>query len=576
MKSAIKDFIILTPSENAASKHDYRNKIGVGKLSQEFVTNTETVAASFRESYGKILQKELWLKKLIFMNSQIQSVSGEEPTLENKDNFNELTKGKKYLYIDDEHRIGWSYILNAGLTGDHLSFEFFNSTEHLIKTPNNRLTVIDSYNIALSICTEKKNEFETRLEQWAESDRSWSDNIQSMRIVKENKFVAEKIFNETTKKLIDAEKTAQTYKTTYLEKAKFFQNNANAFALKCAEIVTESSEVSSIDIEDREYQQQLEALNTARRDYVSAYKSYESVQDYYVKLKNDHGQYKQRFEDTKSQLTQAKLHYEQSQKTFEDTQFALDDLFPWNLVFLDLRLEKPDDEVKPVEFSGGVLLLDELKSFDPSIPIIIFTASEKALSYETCMELGADAYWIKGISSGRQLKQYIVDCLETTYLRDIWLKIRKIDIKKELHCALLKENGALESRILNRENLEKKQIVKLLQDSFFLLRQRDSHLGRLMNESDIFAEVVLNMGLIQEIRFKEGGEAAKIDGRTWIKLVKENEIPSDEQEIIRRLRNIAVHAFELRRSGNVRTTPVSKDDAMKAFHLTLDRLLSNS
>jgi len=575
LKQAIRDHVLLTSSEQAASSHDYRNKAGVAKLTQEFALTGDSILDALEESYREILDNDLWLKKYSFINSLRLPAVEQEQSSEEQVRFKELTRGKKFLYIDDQHRVGWSYVLYAGLSPDNLSAEFFKAPDRCLTTPNGRFVAVDSYDLAMSMVEKEKNEFDTLLARWAEAEWRWSEANRSLRSARQNLTVAEKTNEEISRRIADAEKNLKACEISSTEKRNSFREKTKAFAQTWAEIETGPAEMPDTVIEDKKYQEGLEILNTARRDFVDALKSYQSAQKNLLKLKDDQSQSQKRLESTRIQFDQSKQEYESSKDEYENTSLNLHSLFPWNLIFLDLRLVQPDDETIPIKYSGGMRLLDEIKSFDPSIPIIVFTASEKAMSYEESLRLGADAYWMKGISSGQQLRGYIVGCVDSAYLKEIWLKIRKVDAKKEIHCLVLRESGSLEQTVLTQENLERKQILKLLRDSFFLLRSNTASYGQSFESHDVYGDVALNMGLIQEIRYKEGGEGAKLEGKIWNNLIRENKIPRDEQEVIRSLRNIAVHAFELRRSGNIRTSPVAKEDALKSFHLTLDRLLAN-
>lgn len=69
-------------------------------------------------------------------------------------------------------------------------------------------------------------------------------------------------------------------------------------------------------------------------------------------------------------------------------------------VLLDLRLENEKETKNVLEYSGGKLLL-ELKKNRISLPVIMFTASNKAESVRKLLEAGADYVWTKeGVDNG--------------------------------------------------------------------------------------------------------------------------------------------------------------------------------
>ncbi len=76
-------------------------------------------------------------------------------------------------------------------------------------------------------------------------------------------------------------------------------------------------------------------------------------------------------------------------------------LLKWDLVMLDLRLEPAEtarahlaDADSIMELSG-MKILQAIKEQDPTLPVILATASEKAYSYDAVLQEGADGYWIK-------------------------------------------------------------------------------------------------------------------------------------------------------------------------------------
>ena len=99
-----------------------------------------------------------------------------------------------------------------------------------------------------------------------------------------------------------------------------------------------------------------------------------------------------------------------------------------SVVFLDLRLGS-EDEGRPLEETTGIRLLQELKTDFPYLPVVMMTASQKALSLQQARALGADGYWVKGESSGEQLVATIQRCLKLAKLTTLWKKFRMIEQK---------------------------------------------------------------------------------------------------------------------------------------------------
>ncbi len=71
----------------------------------------------------------------------------------------------------------------------------------------------------------------------------------------------------------------------------------------------------------------------------------------------------------------------------------------FDLIILDLRLKEEvshdDSEIFGIENLSGIELLKKIKKCDPSVPVIMCTASNKSWSYDTAINAGADGFWTK-------------------------------------------------------------------------------------------------------------------------------------------------------------------------------------
>lgn len=91
-----------------------------------------------------------------------------------------------------------------------------------------------------------------------------------------------------------------------------------------------------------------------------------------------------------------KLYSNLSAPTFDNTNTCLQFINKdTDIVLLDLRLKKEQGSNYDVTQLSGTVLLKKIVIRHPGIPVIIITASNKFMSYQTIMNLGADAYWIK-------------------------------------------------------------------------------------------------------------------------------------------------------------------------------------
>ncbi len=117
----------------------------------------------------------------------------------------------------------------------------------------------------------------------------------------------------------------------------------------------------------------------------------------------------------------------------------------YDLIFLDLRMNgaEEDDVYQPKDFSG-MKILKQIKSKQPGVQVIMFTASNKAWNLKALLDEGADGYYIKespeykfslgfSIANYDALRENIKDCLQRSYLRKINAQIKAI--KKDFNKA---------------------------------------------------------------------------------------------------------------------------------------------
>jgi CheY-like chemotaxis protein len=155
-------------------------------------------------------------------------------------------------------------------------------------------------------------------------------------------------------------------------------------------------------------------------------------------------------------------------------------------VLLDLRLENEKDIKDVLDYSGGKLL-HELKKNRISLPVIMFTASNKAETVRKLLEAGADYVWTKeGIDSGINNQYTLSNALSllkevqtslSKYANDSYEKIYEADFSL---CAVGVEgkDDALYNKLLNNENL--KDIESIYFDTNFLINSvKDKYLDTL-------------------------------------------------------------------------------------------------
>ncbi|NWG32591.1 MAG: response regulator [Rhodocyclaceae bacterium] len=304
---------------------------------------------------------------------------------------------------------------------------------------------------------------------------------------------------------------------------------------------------------------------------------------------SDPAEAKHLFEEKANELKDALGNDINKKKEFEQIMASP----PYDLVFLDLRLEREDENRTYEEFTG-IKLLSQIKSDFPDLPVIIVSASRDVRSWREAKRYGADGYWVKDTSTGKELINTILRCLEKTELRPIWRAIRAVEEKSEITCLEWK-NGKWESRALPKELplqegqqphsldellniqgmeewLDRNLIHRWLREAFQLLWEGEEIRNPTFQDDDDYPydRVILDMGLIQELRLK--GLFRDSDGRDEDKW---KAIPFKEYEKkLHYRRNEMAHPYAYGTRGQFqRPTGAKREEAIAFMKFTLDRLL---
>ncbi|HUI29728.1 MAG TPA: response regulator [Candidatus Acidoferrales bacterium] len=190
--------------------------------------------------------------------------------------------------------------------------------------------------------------------------------------------------------------------------------------------------------------------------------------------------------------------YVKAIKSFDEASEAVryTNLREYLLVLLDLRLqgETQNRYSNIMDFSGAKLLklIKDPKRGDPSMPVIIFTASSRIEILEQLTELGADGFWSKegllnspddaySFRNYLKLRRLIYEALGQVRLRLVWDKIK-----------------SLEQRTIDADTMA------YLYDAFSFLRMRKKvwNSVSISNETN-FGESILHSYLAAENHCKE-------------------------------------------------------------------------
>jgi len=563
MQTSLRDFVILTAEDKIASQHAYRNRVGLPKFLIEFCDDLIPDNHTIIGNYERMVLTSLWLKKMTFLQegqptrSSVVEITPQELV--------RRCQGKRFIYIDDEHQLGWSWGLYTGLFGNAPESSIFGRQDEMIDTDG--LLCISSFQKAKEFFEKRRRQIEEGLTAWADAEEKYRLKVQEYNEAYSRLQQARDRINESKRRKEEIKGILENCKKQLEEKEKNFKEILKDFSEYFAGIW--AGELNP-DAQNKELQQRIDALHRAKEEFILALRSQQNAQKEWQDAESRFQQAEKELEEANKAFREAQSEYKEAENNLKRAQISLQNTFlTYSLIFLDLRLEQPLDERREIGEISGIRLLKQIKEFDPSIPVIVFTASEKALSYEKAKALGADGYWIKGISSGSDLRKEIVECIERAELRQFWLQIRQLELKNEVFC-LQFENGQLSLRQMN--DSERQQVLKWLKESFLLLYQKEIRgIEGVLEEYSVYDRVVLNMGLIQEVRYKG------VRDESWEHLSKSWKIPLDDQEL-RKLRNDVAHAYEVERGRIVRireSSVVSDKDARKVLEYTLRWLLDD-
>jgi len=183
-------------------------------------------------------------------------------------------------------------------------------------------------------------------------------------------------------------------------------------------------------------------------------------------------------------------------------------IFPYSLVLLDLRLELTDEtaNINPDDLSGIKTLIDIKKLF-PYLPVIVFTASDKASIINTALKYGALGIWIKELNSTLDL----ISLLEPIpVLKDLFIIYWKIHLVKNIENIKAWEYTTIRDTTENgSSNTRVQEFATVLseEDKIELYLLLDSAIKNLIdaiiyqNKEDLPA-IIYSLGSIQELRYK--------------------------------------------------------------------------
>lgn len=397
-KDKLKPYILYTDTDEAKSEHDRRNDYGPLKLKDEL--------SGARKSN---IDLELWQKKVLFL--QKEKTHKPEATVCEQE-FSTTIKGKRILYLDDEAN-KWGNVLK----------QLFEGAAHFEVQQN--LSEIRNF------LTEKKEYIETVLSQFSKRENllyTFRNNIDATQFSLSQQPLRNTVENEVNtadssskfKETLDNLNTSLKYYTNDIKllgenSSKFDENrfykNTNFLATRIKEMrmaVTTSNKNSHSSIANEELH----------------LKSVKKVSDTFL---NQLSIYPNRF--TKRLL----------------------EVFNYDLILLDLRLSPEADG--GAELPSGIEILKLIKSINPYIPVILFTASQNMINKNEAERHNSDgAYWIKNISTANDLKNNILNIIKKRKLYELYWKSQLILVRNYLEKYNITNNGTSIERVRVNSN----------------------------------------------------------------------------------------------------------------------------
>ncbi|NTS41957.1 response regulator [Flavisolibacter sp. BT320] len=155
---------------------------------------------------------------------------------------------------------------------------------------------------------------------------------------------------------------------------------------------------------------------------------------------------------------------------FEDAN-DITDFSEYNIIFLDLRLPQ-DQQRAQIDIKNGFKLIEKIKNDESSlhIPLIVFTASQRAHTLDKILNLGADAMYVKDSPESSQ-----TDSLDNYYdfISEINFQLEKAEVLKQYWVAIVQIKNSLLPEVVDTANCQlKSRIIERLEMFYGLMKKR--------------------------------------------------------------------------------------------------------
>jgi len=535
--------VILSNSERADNNHALRNQVGAFK----YLAELDIIDASSQQLYQSHIRTSLSFKKAEFLNL----LEEHDPRESNVDPVDCASlKQCRALYVDDEHDRGWSRILHELLYQGSAGRFDLDSSDRVV-TAERKFTVIRSLEAA-----------QAQLEEFAGRDSSavaeWRAHEDRLCTAENDRKKAKEEFDRYCKEYADLGKKIEVNRSNYsqiIEKLGQREGELKEHSIilnQRFEDVLTNLECKPL-AEDALLQTEIQTAAKIIKDYQNIVLERSRCEESYEHLVASQQICEKNKSEADEQQRKSVKSSTESRNHAEDAAADLGNSFHFDIVFLDLNFHQSDSS--STREDSGLDLLNKIKTLNPSIPVVLFTAVDSAMSHQKAQEYGADGYWIKGASSLRELRTLVLQLTRRAREeRQRWTMLKQAKAKKSCF-GYVATNYGLE--LVELQDIQREQINRHLVQSFWLLQHVDSAEVMFSENIDSRKYVALNMGCVQEIRYKD------IEGEKWKNLAHKRVIPEDES-VIRRIRNDAAHQD---------SRAISSTDAVLVFDLTLKQIL---
>jgi CheY-like chemotaxis protein len=480
--------VLLNPGEALGGselyQHSYRNLAGAGKFCWEFAGD---VLGPENEILRRLRAEEIRDRKMKRLLAALPDLSsGEPPEPQERTDFLRTCKALQFLVVDDEHDKGWSLGLYAGICGQSLAPGHYESLcraseeAGIGQSGDGLMRVISRPEVAFDLLAQTRKNFNTKLGRWAKAFDAWDQAEPALSNAKATNERVERSFRQSVRSCDEAWAAARDRRdkaeiefqksTDVLDKFMREQGENIAGGIYDALPSSTTSDLKLLEVGKLRLLAGLttavDACNQARLNREQAVEAMLAQEAARKNLESERA-------NAQEGLQKAERARDNAKSFCLECLRALEGAVPFGAVFLDLRLKPSEDERLPAARASGMRILEQLRSLLPSIPVVVMTASEKALSLEEALAAGASGYWIKGVSTGAKMREIMRRALLRASLAPLWAKIQQVQTRSYLDGKNLNpaQTGFESFRITSQRDLD--VIRTLLQDCFVRLWEGD-------------------------------------------------------------------------------------------------------